>query len=121
MEQELKNQIKISLEAVKEQLKRWEKVYNIAQDIIAYAQQDARRFKLEIGNAVRTHIVYGYVAGAERYITYESDLNEMSLRKVFERFFSDDRALVNMVRALAEAVKEAAWSCIEELKESADR
>jgi 5-bromo-4-chloroindolyl phosphate hydrolysis protein len=117
MEQENKNQIAQSLSLVKEQIKRWEKVYNIAQDIIAYAQQDARRFRLEVGNAVYTRIIYGYVSGTERYITYESDLNELSLSQVLEKFFSDDRALVNMVRRLAEAVAEIAEEKVEELKE----
>jgi len=119
MEQENKNQMAQSLTIVKEKLKQWERVYNIALDIIAYTQQDARRFKLEIGNAVRTHIVYGYVSGTERYITYESQLNEMSLRQILEKFFNDDRALVNMVRHLATAIAEVAENRIKELKESA--
>jgi hypothetical protein len=117
MEQENKNQIAQSLSLVKEQIKRWEKVYNIAQDIIAYAQQDARRFRLEIGNAVYSHIIYGYVSGTERYITYENQLNEMSLRQILEKFFNDDRALVNMVRKLAEAIAEVAEAQIKELEE----
>jgi len=119
MEQENKNQIAQSLTIVKEKLKQWERVYNIALDIIAYAQQDARRFRLEVGNAVHTHIVYGYVSGTERYITYESQLNEMSLRQILEKFFNDDRALVNMVRHLATAIAEVAENRIKELKESA--
>ena len=119
MEQELKNQIGQSLETVKEKLRQWERVYNIALDIIAYTQQDARRFKLEVGNAVHTHIVYGYVSGTERYITYESQLNEMSLRQILEKFFNDDRALVNMVRHLATAIAEVAENRIKELKELA--
>jgi hypothetical protein len=119
MEQENKNQLAQSLESIKEQIKQWEKVYNIAQDIIAYAQQDARRFRVEVGNAVYTRIIYGYVSGTERYITYESDLNEMSLSQVFEKFFRDDRALVNMVRHLATAIAEVAENRIKELKESA--
>jgi len=119
MEQENKNQIAQSLESIKEQIKQWERVYNIALDIIAYTQQDARRFKLEVGNAVYTHIVYGYVSGTERYITYESQLNEMSLRQILEKFFNDDRALVNMVRHLATAIAEVAENRIKELKESA--
>jgi len=119
MEQENKNQMAQSLTIVKEKLKQWERVYNIALDIIAYTQQDARRFKLEIGNAVHTHIVYGYVSGTERYITYENQLNEMSLRQILEKFFSDDRALVNMVRHLATAIAEVAEDRIKELKESA--
>jgi N-acetylmuramic acid 6-phosphate (MurNAc-6-P) etherase len=119
MEQENKNQIAQSLTIVKEKLKQWERVYNIALDIIAYTQQDARRFKLEVGNAVHTHIVYGYISGTERYITYESQLNEMSLRQILEKFFNDDRALVNMVRHLATAIAEVAENRIKELKESA--
>jgi len=116
MEQELKNQLAQSLESVKEQIKQWEKVYNIAQDIIAYAQQDARRFRLEIGNAVYSHIIYGYVSGTERYITYERELNEMSLQQVLEKFFNDDKALVNMVRKLAETVAKVAETQINKLE-----
>ena len=119
MEQENKNQIAQSLESIKEQIKQWERVYNIALDIIAYTQQDARRFKLEVGNAVYTHIVYGYVSGTERYITYESQLNEMSLRQVLEKFFSDDRALANMIKKFAEAIAEVAKDKIQELEKSA--
>ena len=120
MEQENKNQIAQSLSLVKEQIKRWEKVYNIAQDIIAYAEQDARRFRLEVGNAVYTRIIYGYVSGTERYITYERELNEMSLQQVLEKFFSDDRALVNMVRHLATAIAEVAETQIKELEKQVE-
>ena len=116
MEQESKNQIAQSLTAVKERLKQWERVYNIALDIIAYAQQDARRFKVEVASSVHTHIVYGYISGTERYITYESELNEMSLRQILEKFFSDDKALVNMVKLLAEDFKKIADKNIEELE-----
>ena len=82
MEQENKNKLAQSLETIKILMTKWERVKNIAEDIIAFSQQDATRFRLEIGNAVRSHIIYGYVSGTERYITYESQLNEMSLRQI---------------------------------------
>ena len=114
-----KTQLVESLERLKAHLQRWEKVRHIAQDIISWTTQDARRFSIEIASSVGARIVYGYVRGVARYAVYGEELNDMSLRQVLERFFEDSQALVNMVRELAEAVKEVAEERIKELKESA--
>jgi hypothetical protein len=114
-----KTQLAESLEKLKMHLQRWEKVRHIAQDIIAWTVKDARRFNIEVASSVGARIVYGYVRGVARYAVYGEELNDMSLRQVLERFFEDSQALVNMVKELAEAVKEVAEERIKELKESA--
>jgi len=117
MNPELKNQISQSLEMVKEKLKQWEKVYNIAQDIIAYVNKDLRKFRIETDIAVGMRIIRAYVSGTTRYIHYGESLNDMTLKQIYERFFEDDEALVNMVKKLAEAVAEVAEEKVKELKE----
>jgi len=117
MNTELKNQIGQNLEMIKKTLKNWERVYNIAQDIIAYVHKDIRRFKIETDIAVGTKIIRMYIAGTERYIYYGESVNEMTLRQLYERFFEDDEVLVNMIKKLAEAVAEVAEEKVEELKE----
>jgi hypothetical protein len=117
MEQELKTQMGQSLEMVKEMLKKWEKVHEIAQDIIAYVNKDLRKFRIEIDIAVGMRIIRGYIRGTERYIHYGESLNEMTLRQIYERFFEDDEALVNMIKKLAEAIAEVAEEKAKELEE----
>ena len=117
MNPELKNQIGQSLEVVKEKLKQWKIVYNIAQDIIAYINRDVRRFKIEVDIAVGTKVIRAWITGAERYIHYGESVNEMTLRQIYERFLEDDEALVNMVKKLAEAVTEIADEKVKELEE----
>jgi hypothetical protein len=117
MEQENKNQIAQSLTIVKEKLKQWERVYNIALDIIAYVQHDATRFGLTIGSAVGTRIIYAQVVGAEIYTTFGEGVGDKTLKEIFEIFFNDDRALANMIKQLASAIAEVAEEEIRELKE----
>ena len=114
-----KTQLAESLEKLKMHLQRWEKVRHIAQDIIGWTTRDARRFSIEVASSVGTKIVYGYIRGAERYIYYGEELNDTPLRQIYERFFEDHEALINMIKRLAEAVKEVSESEIERLKESA--
>jgi len=114
-----KTQLAESLEKLKMHLQRWEKVRHIAQDIIGWTTRDARRFSIEVASSVGTKIVYGYIRGAERYIYYGEELNDTPLRQIYERFFEDPEALINMIKKLAEAVKEVSESEIERLKESA--
>jgi len=114
-----KTQLAESLEKLKMHLQRWEKVRHIAQDIIGWTTRDARRFSIEVASSVGTKIVYGYIRGAERYIYYGEELNDTPLRQIYERFFEDPEALINMIKRLAEAVKEVSESEIERLKESA--
>jgi hypothetical protein len=114
-----KTQLAESLEKLKMHLQRWEKVRHIAQDIIGWTTRDARRFSIEVASSVGTKIVYGYIRGAERYIYYGEELNDTPLRQIYERFFEDHEALINMIKKLAEAVKEVSESEIERLKESA--
>ena len=111
-----KTQLAESLEKLKAHLQRWEKVRSIAQDIIAWTVRDARRFSIEIASAVGTKIVYGYIRGTERYIYYGEELNDTPLRQVYERFFEDFEALINMIKKLANAVAEVAEAQIKELE-----
>ena len=117
METELKNQIAQSLETIKTLMARWERVREIAADIIAYTQKNATRFNIGIGSSVGTKIIYGHVLGTELYISYGEELNDLSLRQVLEKFFNDDKVLPRMIQVLAEAVKEVAEDKIEELEE----
>jgi len=117
MDSELKVQLTNSVNTIRQTMEKWEHIKSIAEDIIAYVQHDARRFIVEIGASVGTKIVYGFITGADRYVSYGEELNETPLRQIYERFFDDERALVNMIRKLAEAVLEAAEERIEELKE----
>ena len=119
MNPEQKTQLGKTMEQLKQHLQKWEKVRHIAQDIIAWTVKDARRFSIEVASSVGTKIVYGYVRGAERYIYYGEELNDTPLRQIYERFFEDHEALINMIKRLAEAVKEVSESEIERLKESA--
>jgi hypothetical protein len=114
-----KTQLGKTMEQLKQHLQKWEKVRHIAQDIIAWTVKDARRFKIEIGSSVGTKVIYGYITGVERYIYYGEELNDTPLRQIYERFFEDPEALINMIKRLAEAVKEVSESEIERLKESA--
>jgi len=117
METELKNQIAQSLETIKTLMARWERVREIAADIIAYTQKNARRFRVEISSAVGTKVIYAYVSGVEKYIIYGEEVNDMPLRQLLENFFNDDKALSRMIQVLAEAVKEVAEQNIKELEE----
>ena len=119
MNTEQKTQLGKTMEQLKQHLQKWEKVRHIAQDIIAWTVKDARRFHVEIASSVGAKIVYGYIRGTARYAVYGEELNDTPLRQIYERFFEDGQALVNMVRELAEAVKEVAENRIKELKESA--
>jgi len=114
-----KTQLGKAMEQLKQHLQKWEKVRSIAQDIIAWTIKDARRFKIEIASSVGTKIIYGYITGTERYIYYGEELNDTPLRQIYERFFEDQEALINMIRKLADAVAEVAEDRIKELKESA--
>jgi len=117
METEQKNQLKQSAQAIAEAMAKWERVREIAKDIIAYVTRDARRFTIEISSAVGTKVIYGHVSGAARYATYGEELNDTPLRQILERFFDDNRALVNIIEELAEAVREIAEQNIKELEE----
>ena len=78
MEQENKNQIAQSLSLVKEQIKRWEKVYNITQDILAFINRDVRRFRIEIDLAVGMRFIRIWLTGTERYVYYGESASELS-------------------------------------------
>jgi hypothetical protein len=117
MNPELKNQIGQSLEVIKEKLKQWKIVYNIAQDIIAYINRDVRRFRIEIDLAVGMRFIRTWIVGTDRYVYYGESASELSLKQIYERFLEDDEALVNMVKKLAEAVAEIADEKIEEFEE----
>ena len=117
MNPELKNQISQSLEMVKEKLKQWQEIYNTALDIIAYVNKDLRRFKIEVDLAAGLRLIRIWIVGAHRYAGYGESVNEMTLRQLYERFFSDNEALVYMIRQLAEAIAEVAEEKVEELKE----
>jgi len=116
MNTEQKTQLVESLEKLKLHLQKWEKVREIAKDIIAWTTRDARRFSIEVASSVGTKIVYGFVAGTERYISYGEELNETPLRQIYERFFEDQNALINMIKKLADVVTEVAEQRIEELE-----
>jgi hypothetical protein len=117
MENETKPKLKQAVQTIAEAMAKWERVREIAKDVIAWATRDARRFVVEVASSVGTKIVYGFITGRERYVSYGEELNEMTLRQILERFFEDYNALVNMVRKLAEAAAEVAEQNIEELKE----
>jgi len=118
MENQSKEQIKQAINEIKEaQLKGWNEVRNIAEDILAYVNKDTRHFKIAIGSAVGLRIIYAYVMGTQSYAVYGEEVGEMTIKQVFEQFYKDERALVNMVKALAEAVKEVAEQNIKELEE----
>ena len=119
MNTEQKTQLGKTMEQLKQHLQKWERVRSIAQDIIAWTVKDARRFSVEVASSVGTKIVYGYIRGTERYIYYGEELNDTPLRQVYERFFEDHEALINMIKKLADAVAEVAEDRIKELKESA--
>jgi hypothetical protein len=117
MNTEQKTQLKESMERIVKAMERWEKAREIAKDIIAWTMKDARRFVVEIASSVGTKIIYGFVTGTERYISYGEELNDTPLRQIYERFFEDSNALVNMISKLADAVVEVAEQNIEELEE----
>jgi len=117
MDTEQKTQLKQTMETIAEAMAKWERVREIAKDIIAWTTKDARRFVVEVASSVGTKIVYGFITGRERYVSYGEKLNETPLRQIYERFFEDSNALINMVRKLAEAAAEIAEQNIEELKE----
>jgi len=117
MNTEQKTQLTESLEKLKVHLQKWEKVREIAKDIIAWTTRDARRFSIEVASSVGTRIIYGFIVGTERYISYGEELNDTPLRQIYERFFEDQNAVINMIRKLAEAVAEVAEEKVEELKE----
>jgi len=116
METEEKNQLKQSAQAIAEAMAKWERVRDIAEDIVGFIERDARRFKIGVEVAVGTRVIYAYLAGAEQYIMYGEGINEKTLRQILEEFFNDSKALVNMVRALAEAIDEIANQNIKELE-----
>jgi Tfp pilus assembly protein PilW len=95
---------------------KWERVQGIAKDIIAWCDRDARRFKVEINAAVGTKIINGYISGVGRYLWFGESTAEMPLKEIYKQFFENTEAVVNMVRALAEAVAELAEKQIEELQ-----
>ncbi|ADJ54225.1 hypothetical protein HAV1_gp02 [Hyperthermophilic Archaeal Virus 1] len=119
MNTEQKKQMAESLEKITEMANmiasasQWEKVKEVAKDIIAWTRRDARRFSVEVDLAVGTRMVRVYMKGAERYIAYGEKVNDMSLRQLFEHFFEDSGALVNMIEKLAEAIIEVANTEIE--------
>jgi hypothetical protein len=117
MENETKTKLKQSAQAIAEAMAKWERVREIAKDVIAWTTRDARRFVVQPAASVGTKIVYGFVTGTERYISYGEELNDTPLRQIYERFFEDSNALVNMISKLADAVIEVAEQNIEELKE----
>jgi hypothetical protein len=117
MDENQKNELKQAAQAIASTMAKWERVREIAKDIVAYTAKDARRFVIQPGSAVGTKIVYGFVTGTEKYISYDEELNETPLRQIYERFFNDDRALVNMIEQLASAIAEVAEEEIRELKE----
>ena len=117
MEQENKNKLVQSLETIKIFMAKWERVKNIAEDILAFINRDVRRFKIEIDLAAGLRLIRIWIAGTDRYVYYGESVSELSLKQIYERFFEDDEALVNMVRKLAEAVAEIAEEKVEELKE----
>jgi len=117
MENETKPKLKQAAQTIAEAMAKWERVREIAKDIIAYVTRDARRFAVQPAASVGTKIIYGFVVGTERYISYGEELNETPFRQIYERFFEDSNALVNMVSKLADAVAEVAEQNIEELKE----
>jgi len=119
MNTEQKNRMAESLEKITEMANmiasagQWEKVKEVARDIIAWTRRDARRFSVEVDLAVGTRMVRIYMKGAERYRAYGEQANDMSLRQLFEHFFEDNGALVSMVEKLAEAIIEVAKTEIE--------
>ena len=120
MNTELKNQMVKSLETIKASMARWEHVKNIAEDILAYINRDVRRFRLEIDLAVGMRFIRIWVTGTERYVYYGESASELSLKQIYERFFEDNEALVNMVRHLATAIAEVAEAQIKELEEQVE-
>jgi hypothetical protein len=117
METEQKTQMVESLESIKALMAKWERVKEIAEDVAAYIQKNARRFRVEISSAVGTKVIYGYMSGTEKYAVYGEELNDMTFRQILERFFNDDKVLPRMVQVLAEAIKEVAEQNIKELEE----
>jgi len=120
MEQENKNKLAQSLETIKASMARWEHVKNIAEDILAFINRDIRRFSIKVDLAVGTKVLRAWITGTHQYIYYGESVNETTLRQLYERFFEDNEALVNMVRRLAEAVAEIAEEKVEELKEQVE-
>ena len=101
MENETKTQLNSQLQAIAQAMKKWSEVSDIAYDIVAYTERNARRFRIQIGTAVGTKVIYAYVEGAEIYATYGEEVNDMPLRQIFEKFFDDQQALVNMIRTVS--------------------
>jgi hypothetical protein len=117
MEQENKDKLIPSLETIKILSTNWTRVKDIAEDIIAYVNKDLRRFKIEVDIAVGTKIIRAWIAGTHRYAGYGESVNEITLKQLYERFFSDNEALVYMIRRLAEAIAEIADEKIKKLEE----
>jgi len=110
MDTEQKNRMAESLEKIAEtvaNMAQWEKVREIAKDIVAWTKRDPRRFGIEVSVAVGTKMIRVYLRGAERYRAYGEQANDMTLRQLFDHFFEDHEALVSMVERLAEAIIEA--------------
>ena len=117
MEQENKNKLVQSLETIKASMARWEHVKSIAEDIIAWTTRDAKRFKIEIGVAVGTKILQSCLKGTRCYAYFGEESSQMTLSELLEKFFSDDRALINMIEALSEAIVEIVKELKEQLEE----
>jgi hypothetical protein len=107
MDTEMAESLKKMTEVVNANTAQWEKVREIAKDIIAWIRRDPRRFGIEVSVAVGTKMIRVYLRGAERYRAYGEQANDMTLRQLFDHFFEDHEALVSMVEKLAEAVIEA--------------
>ena len=116
MNTEQKNQLKQTMETIVKAMERWEKAREIAKDIIAYVDNDPRRFKIEVDIAVGLRILRIKLVGTEMYVYYGESSSEMSIKQIYERFFSDNNALVNMISKLADAVLEVAEQNIKELE-----
>ena len=123
MQNEIKAQMVGALETIaNEKIRKWEKVKEVAKDLIAWLRRDPTRFVIEIPSAVSTgaevKIFYVRIAGTEKYAVYGEEVNNMTLVQLFERFFGDMEVMVAMIKKLASTIVEAAEGIIKELKEA---
>ena len=115
----MEGQTREKLVQAAEAVARWEGVREIAEDIIAWATRDTRRFSITPSVATGSRIIYFNVTGAKTskiYAVYGESMSEKLLKQIFEDFFNDQQVLIRMIKTLGETVKEIADKNIEELE-----
>jgi hypothetical protein len=119
MDAELRNQLKQSAEAIAKAMAKWQKVKDIAEDILAWCERDTRRFKIRVEVAAGVRIIRGCISGIHCYFWFGESVADAPLKEIYRQFFESVEAVANMIKSLAEAVAELAEKQIEELEEQA--